>query len=331
MSPLVSLVLIPALLNPVADTARDARTVTVEIREWTVPWERSRPRDPYQDAQGRVWFVGQQGNYVAFLNPADGSVKRFELDSGVHPHNLIVEPGGTVWYAGNRAGHIGKLDPATGAITKYPMPDPAVRDPHTLIFDSKGDIWFTAQGAGHVGKLETRTGKVHLLHVAQGSRTYGIVVDANDRPWFNHFGTNKVGTVDPATMTLKEYVLPAANARGRRIHVTADGGVWYVDYARHSLARLDPATGNVEEWPTPSANSRPYAMAKDDKDRIWLVESGVQPNRFVGFDPATKQFFSNTAIGSGGGTVRHMQFNPATREIWFGTDVGTIGRAKVPE
>ena len=38
-------------------------------------------------------------------------------------------------------------------------------------------------------------------------------------------------------------------------------------------------------------------------------------------------FFSNVAIPSGGGQVRHMHFDPATRSVWFGTDAGTIGRA----
>ena len=31
-------------------------------------------------------------------------------------------------------------------------------------------------------------------------------------------------------------------------------------------------------------------------DRIWLVESGVQPNQFVGFDPATETYFGRTAM-----------------------------------
>jgi virginiamycin B lyase len=41
----------------------------VEIQEWTVPWDDTRPRDPYADARQRVWFVGQVGNYIAYLDP----------------------------------------------------------------------------------------------------------------------------------------------------------------------------------------------------------------------------------------------------------------------
>ena len=50
----------------------------------------------------------------------------------------------------------------------------------------------------------------------------------------------------------------------------------------------------------------------------------------VGFDPGTERYFSNTAIASGGGTVRHMFFHEPTNTIWFGSDANTIGRAKLP-
>ena len=41
----------------------------LEFMEWTVPWDDSRPRDPYVAPDGTVWFVGQVGDYVAKLNP----------------------------------------------------------------------------------------------------------------------------------------------------------------------------------------------------------------------------------------------------------------------
>jgi virginiamycin B lyase len=73
-----------------------------------------------------------------------------------------------------------------------------------------------------------------------------------------------------------------------------------------------------------------YGMAVDDRDRLWFVETGPQPNRFVGFDPHEREFLGITEIDSGGGTVRHMFFDARQREIWFGTDTNTIGRARVP-
>ena len=312
--------------------AAPAPAEDLEITEWVVPWENTRPRDPYVDGQGRVWFVGQVGNYLAYLDPGTGDFRRYELDPGTGPHNLIVDDAGFVWYAGNRAMHIGRLDPETGDIEKYMMPTPDARDPHTLIFDQNGDIWFSVQGGSFVGKLGTRTGTIELIPVeGERRRPYGIVVDADNRAWFCQFGTNRLATVDPETMELEEFELPRAEARPRRLAVTSTGQLWYVDYAGGQLGRFDPQSGEVEEWPVPGGvRARPYGMAVDDKDRLYFVESGVRPNRFVGFDPATEEFFTETAIASGGGTVRHMFFHAPTREIWFGTDTNNIGRARVP-
>ena len=305
---------------------------TIEITEWVVPWADTRPRDPYVDGEGRVWFVGQRGDYVAYLEPETGDFERFDLEDGTGPHNLIVDDDGFVWYSGNRAAHIGRLNPRTGEITKYMMPNQAARDPHTLVFDANGDIWFTVQGGNFVGKLGTRTGTVDLIPVkAERARPYGIVVDADNRAWFTEFGTNKLATVEPETLELEEIALPRAEARPRRLMVATTGDLWYVDYAGGHLGRFEPSTGDVKEWMVPGgADSRPYGMAIDDADRLWFVESGVEPNRFVGFDPDTESFFSVTEIASGGGTVRHMYYHAPTREIWFGTDTNNIGRARVP-
>lgn len=305
---------------------------TVEIREWPVPWEKTRPRDPAVDGQGRVWFVGQQGDYVGWLEPESGKFGRFDLDPGTGPHNVIVGRDGQLWVAGNRAAHIGRMDPKIGKVVKYPMPDPAAEDPHTLIQAPDGDVWFTVQAGSFVGRLEPKSGAVKLVKVpTRGARPYGIVVDRSGRPWFNEFGTNVIGSIDPQTMELREHRLPQAGARGRRIALPGDGGVWYVDYARGFLARLDPKTGKVEEWQTPGGpSSLPYAMASDDRGRIWFVETGPQPNRLVGFAPKSRRFFALTEIPSGGSTVRHMVFDPRARALWFGTDKNTIGRALVP-
>ncbi len=308
---------------------------TVPITQWVVPWERSRPRDPYADpTSNRIWFVGQVGNYLAWLDPATGKFGQRELPAKALPHNLIVDADGTVWYAGNGDSHIGHYDPKTDRLTRIAMPDSSARDPHTLVFGPNGTIWFTSQGANVVGRLTKATRKVELVHVpTPRARPYGIVVDSKGRPWFNEFGTNRIGTIDPSTMALREYTLPEAGARTRRLVVTSDDMVWFVDYARGKVGRLDPASGKVTEWALPGGEkSQPYGMALDDRGMIWMVESGVQPNRLVGFDPRAERVFSVTAIPNAGpnnNSVRHIHFDARTGSLWFGTDAGTIARAKV--
>ena len=303
----------------------------LEIKEWEVPWKKTRPRDPYVDQKGRVWFCGQTGNYIAYLEPGTGEFKRFEMSKNTYPHNLIIDKEGFVWYAGNVNSHIGKLDPDNGNIEKFPMPDSDAVDPHTLVFNKDGDIWFTVQGGNFIGKLETGTGKIHLVKVSRlGSRPYGIKVDNNNRPWIVLFGTDKLATIDPKTMELEEIPLPRTDARPRRLEITEDGNIWYVDYRGGYLGNYIPATKQFKEWELPSGkSSRPYGPALDDQNRIWIAETGIKPNRLVGFDTKNEEFISSAEIPSGGGSIRHMYYHPPTKEIWFGTDTNKIGKARI--
>ena len=302
------------------------------VKEWKVPWAGTVPRDPFIDQQGRVWFVGQMGNYVARLDPVRGEFKRYEIDTGTYPHDLVVDRHNHVWFTGNRNGRIVHLDPESGKLRTYLIPDTSVHDPHTMIFDARGDAWFTAQNGGVVGKLTVANGSMKLWHLASGSRPYGIVLDAKGRPYFDEFGANKIGPIDPVSGELKEYTLPNERTRPRRIAMTADGIVWYGDYTRGYLGRLDPATGKVDEFAMPSgAASLPYAMATDDQDRIWVAETGVQPNTLVAFDTKSKTWVASLPIGTKApNTVRHMVFDKKTRQLWYGSDQNTIGSAKVP-
>lgn len=333
MRPTVA-ILTSAALASLALGAADAQSGPgVAVTEWKVPWERTRPRDPFVDGRGRVWFVGQEGNYVAYLDPRSGRFARFEIDGGTYPHDLVVDPKGAVWFTGNRNGRLVKMDPETGKLTTYAMPDPAVRDPHTMVLDRAGNAWFTAQEAGVVGRRDAGTGEIRLWRVGADRRPYGIVLDSRERVWFDQFGTNRIGMIDPRTMRLREFPLPNERTRPRRIAVTSDDVVWYGDYTRGYLGRLDPATGRVEEFALPAGGSAlPYAMTVDDRDRVWVAETGVRPNRLVAFDPRTRTFAESATVkgGDAANTVRHMIFHEPTRSIWYGTDLNTIGRATLP-
>ena len=313
--------------------AQNESAAKLDAKEFSADWlPGTRPRDAFADQKGRVWFVGQVGNYVARLDPATGSITRFDIDAGTHPHNLVVDAHGTVWFTGNANNRIVKMDPESGKITTYMIPDPTVKDPHTMTFDTKGNAWFTAQGAGVVGRFTTGTGAFKLWKLQTNSRPYGIVLDSRGRPWFDEFGTNKIGMIDPTTLELKEFSLPEARSRPRRIAITSDDAIWYGDYVRGYLGRLDPSTGKTEEYLLPSgAGALPYGMTVDDRDRVWIAETGVFPNRLVSFDTKKRVFEDQIAIGGKEpNTIRHMMFDRATRMIWFGEDRGTVTRVRVP-
>ena len=298
-----------------------AQSANFDVKEWDVEWG-GRTRDPAVAPDGKVWFVGQAGNYIAVFDPKTTQFKRYEIEEGTNPHTLIVDGKGIVWYAGNRNGRIGRLDPATGAI-KTIMTGEA-KDPHTMVFDGKGNIWFTSQGSNRVGRMNMASEKVDLVTpYEQPSNPYGIVMDAQGNPWVALLRTNLVARIDPSTLKVTHVKQADEKSRSRRLEVTADGMIWHGDEARGFLGRINPKTGETKEWQVPGgAGARPYAITKDDQGRLWLSETGPE-KRVVGFDPKTEKFFAIIPVS---GAIRHMHFDPKTKMMWFGTDANKIGR-----
>jgi virginiamycin B lyase len=116
---------------------------------------------------------------------------------------------------------------------------------------------------------------------------------------------NKLASIDPATMEVKEYALPNPESRPRRIAITSDDVIWYADYSRGYLGRFDTKTGKVTEYASPGGpKSQPYGITAAN-DIVWYSEANTKPNTLVRFDPKTEKF-QTWAIPSGGGVVRNM-------------------------
>lgn len=309
---LASLVLGGALISAVVAAGlpgpADVPELKVTIREWAVPTKGAHPHDPAVGADGALWFTEQMQNKIGRLDPATGAFQEFPLnipDSG--PHGLVSDSAGNIWFTGNFAGYIGKLDPHTGAVTDYKIPGNGKEDdPHTAVFDSHGTLWFTMQVANLVGRLDPKTGKVEVRQVpTANSHPYGIAISSKGEPIFCEFNSNKMAKIDPKTLEITEYALPAS-ARPRRMAIDSADRVYFTDYAGGNLGLLDTATGAVKMWPSPGgARSAPYGIVITPNGMVWYSESGVKPNTIIRFDPRM-QTFARATIPSGGGTVRNM-------------------------
>jgi virginiamycin B lyase len=301
--------IIPILTLIFAALAVDASASVLKaaINEFDVPTPKSRPHDPAAAPDGSLWWTEQLANKLGRLDPKTGTIKEYPLktpNSG--PHGLTADKEGNIWFTANYAGYIGKLDPNTGSVSEYKIPDARAKDPHTPVFDQQGTLWFTVQDSNFVGRLDRMTGKFDLKEVpTPKALPYGIVISSKGVPWFCEFGSNKLASVDPKTMTITEHVLPEG-ARPRRLAITKDDIIYYSDYARGYLGRYDTRNNKHEEWPSPGGpRSKPYGIAIRSDGMVWYSESGVEPNTLVRFDPETHEF-ATAKIPSGGGVVRNM-------------------------
>jgi len=321
------LILLLVLVIPALEAVGD----TVDIREWLVPWKNSGPTGPYVDAGGRVWFVGEKDHYIANFSPETGEFNRYDLRKGTTPTLLIVDADRIIWFPSSKRRHIGSLNPSTGRVSEFPMSDKKAKDPTSIAIDDSGDIWFTVENSNFIGRLHPASGAVRLSPVpTKKVRPHGIVVSNDGNVWAAAAGQNILLRISSSEMSITEIRTPNEDSRFRRIVVTSDNQVWYADYELGKLGRYNPLNGEFTEWSLPGGpDSRPHGMAVDRNDRIWIVETGREPNRLVGFDSATGSFLTQTDIPSGAGSVGHMHYYEAAGEIWFGTETNYIGRAKV--
>jgi virginiamycin B lyase len=221
-----------------------------------------------------VWFVGQVGNYVAYLQPETGEFKQYTIDPGTSRTIWLCT--GMVWFTGNNNRRIVRLDPATGKLTTFLMPDPvAVKDPHTMT-STEGRRLFTAQQSGVVGKLTVADGKIRLWKIGPSSaRTASGSIRMTGRT------STSSAPARSAPSIRRPWSQGVHTARGR---ATAHRG----DRRRSRVVqRLSPGlhrpprsqNGAVEDQMPGGPASLPYAMTLDDRGQMWVAETGMQPNK----------------------------------------------------
>ena len=86
------------------------------------------------------------------------------------------------------------------------------RSAHADLRPEGHPVRFTLQQANMVGRLNPETGDIKLITMPQPrSLPYGMVVSSTNALFLVEFGANRVASIDPVTMAVKEYPLPNAD------------------------------------------------------------------------------------------------------------------------
>jgi streptogramin lyase len=101
---------------------RNAKTGEVKI--WTTPIQRSRPRRGRFDDQGRLWFAEYAGNAIGMFDPATERMKEYSLSvPWSNPYDVVPSKGGAeVWTGSMSNDHVTRLDTKTEQTVDYLLP-----------------------------------------------------------------------------------------------------------------------------------------------------------------------------------------------------------------
>ena len=304
---------------------------TVDIREWLVPWEKSEPSSPFVDTRGTVWFLSYRENFIANFSPASGQFNKYDMLHNVGPQTLIVDAARNIWFTARKGGQLARMNPATGQVETIEIPGRRSQDPYSLTNDAAGNVWFTLQGDSRVGIMRHTSADIETVELPGGRmRPAHMTIAPNGEAWTHSSNRSVLFGINPEDLVPRAVDLPNDKSRVSAITTTSDGAIWYADAALGLLGRYDPRVKSFAEWQLPGGDdSEPSAIASDRDDRIWIVESGQSPSRFVGFDTTRGSFLTVTEIPTGAGVVSSLHYNEAGGEIWFTTETNYIGRAKI--
>jgi virginiamycin B lyase len=277
-----ALAFLPALLLAATATAEDppARDAPV-VQEWKVDYG-GRPRDPYVGPDGKVWFVGQAGNYIAYFDPANESFRRYEIEDDTNPHTLIVDRDGFVWYAGNRNARIGKLDPKTGEV-RLVTPHDSPSRPYGIVMDARGNPWVALLNTNQVVRIDPETfALTHYRQATPESRSRRLEITADGAVWYGDEPRGYLGRIDPASGAVEEYALPGgAGSRPYALTRDGDGRLWVSQSGPDKmLAAFDPTRRRFVAVHEVSATIR-HMMFDPKTGAMWFGTDANQIGRVL--------------------------------------------------
>lgn len=142
--------------------------------------------------------------------------------------------------------------------------------PHDVAPADDGGIWYTAQGNGALGWLQPVTGDLRETPLGPGSAPHGVIVGPDGAPWITDGGLNAIVRVDPRSLAVQVFPLPAeaAEANLNTAAFDSDGLLWFTGQAGW-YGRLDPNNGEVEAFPAPRGGG-PYGITATPKGDIYF-------------------------------------------------------------
>jgi streptogramin lyase len=237
------------------------------------------------------------------------------------PHSLALGSDGHYYLTETVGNTIGEFDPATEKYTHHEVGSGAVY-PHTIRRGRNGQMFFTVAFSNQVGRLDVNTKKMTVVKLPDSKPLggfgapvpYGIDVSPVDgRVWYSKLAADKIGSIDPVTMEVKEFDSPVKGPRRQRFD--KEGNLWVAGFSEGSIAKLDPMTMKSEVYPLPQFVKgeipAPYALAvHPTTGDVWVNDT--MSDVLWRFIPSEKRFVAYPMVLKGTYT-RDVTF---TKEGW---------------
>jgi virginiamycin B lyase len=155
-----------------------------------------RPHGIAVDGNGAVWVAELGADRLTRIDPADDSLRRYELPPGSRPLEAASAPDGSVWVTLLGTGALLRVDPRTSGHRTWRLPAPAA-SPAAVAVDAGGAVWVSDLSGNRLLRFDAaveRFTSYALPHPRTAVRA--LTLDATGRLWFAGSGSGRLGRVD---------------------------------------------------------------------------------------------------------------------------------------
>jgi streptogramin lyase len=182
----------------------------------------------------------------------------------------------------------------SGPFTEWPLSAFMAGSRPMMVIPDETSYWFTTY-RNYLGRLvsSTRGDAVYIFNLPTPSAsTIDLKLDSAGNIWYTagnlYPGSSPdiIGKLEPATLTVTEWIVPTTGGTPFSLAIDATGMVWFTELHGNKIGRLDPTTNTIYEFPLPTSNSGPAGLSIDQDGNIWFTEENA--NKLGGLSPAGK-------------------------------------------
>jgi streptogramin lyase len=234
------------------------------------------------DVEGNVWGANMHQGAIGKVDAKTGKVWVYPIPSKWQSNNTqesMISPehshvDGKVWTNNQDMGAILRLDIATGKFEDFGQPTDkngvTVRG-YGQRSDAENNLYIFQMRGQEIGRIDAKTKEVTVYRApTDRSRPRRGRVASDGKVWFAENGANGVGMFDPASKTIKEWVLPIEGVNPYDATPTDKGEAWTGgEYTDHAV-RIIPQTNETIAYLMPIQIDMRRVFFDNAKNTFWV-------------------------------------------------------------
>ncbi|MGL4289636.1 MAG: lyase, partial [Phreatobacter sp.] len=139
---------------------------------------------------------------------------------------------------------------------------PAIKGSRDVTDAGDGRVWVCGQRNGTLGLFDPRDGNLKVIPLGDGAAPHGVITGKDGAAWVTEGGQNAIARVDPVSLKVDLFRLPAARADANLNTAVFDrNGVLWFTGQNGIYGRFEPATARMDVFDAPRGRGA-YGMTR---------------------------------------------------------------------